>query len=184
MSGKYKFVRLYVTDRPGFLSCGRAYVTNLRNELVLFGDSSDSKHVNLTFVDGRHVPRFLAPFPLPEDMEKIPTHFHVEPLFKGTRVYPYAVTDIYATPHQSEDEVPTVLDRVLLSRKEIMGYVESFTQQSGEYHAKITQAFFGIDARFHSRKQRLDADINAAKAAVVRAHGDAPDLVKMVLAQR
>jgi len=175
MAGKDTSVRLYVVDKPSFLSCGNAYFTDLENEIVLYDNNYGRGKPKLAF--RMQQPYALAPYPLTDELGNAP-------ISKGTKVFPFCMVDTPGGYDPRASEIPTVLDMVVLSMEELKSGLDVFTEKSDYHYAVLNQALRKVRSDYRPFKQRLAAEIQSAKVRATKACGNAPDLVKMVLAQR
>jgi hypothetical protein len=175
MKEKDSPVRIYVIDKPGFLSCGRAYVTNTQNKIIMEDEGYGASKSRLVFRSNHDMPYTLAPYP-------VKNHKGGAPIKKGTRVYPSC--DIDTPSWQWEDGKkdfnPTILDMVVLSQEELQGYVTSYLQQAQNFGARVASDLKKVDEKYGKKKKEIEAKIRAEKAKVKKGH-IAPDLVQLVL---
>lgn len=166
-------VRVYIIDKPSFLSCGRAYVTNADNNIIVHDDNCDNGPLKLMFQKDRDMPYTLAPYPV---------HFHnwKALIRKGTNVYPSCDVDTPGGYSPAKDDIPKILETFLLSQEELKTYVGIVRTQARDYSARLAADLKKVDKKYGARKKKLEAQIRAEKAEARKRH-TAPDLAEMVL---
>jgi len=169
-------IRVYLLDKPSFLSCGRAYITDTRNKILLIDDSHGTDAVlRLKFQVSRDMPYTLAPYPLAD-------HVWDALLMKGTRAYPSCDVDCPGGYDPKSGEIPTVIGTLSIARDGLDRIMKDYAAASSAYRQNIAAALRAVDDRYRKQKEALDRKIKLAKAKARQAN-DAPDLVSMILGE-
>ena len=166
-------VRVYIIDKPSFMSCGRAYVTNTDNNIIVCDDNCGNGPLKLMFQKDRDMPYTLAPYP-------VKYHRWKDLIMKGTKVYPSCDVDTPGGYSPAKDEIPKVLETFLLSQEELKTYTGLIARQARDYSARLAEDLKKVDKKYAAKKKELESKIKAEKAEARKRH-KAPDLAELVL---
>jgi len=171
MAEKVDVVRIYKIDKPDFLSCGRSYITDNKNLIIMYDLNSGRGLMKLVARTNKDMPHTLAPSPV-ED------HNWGVAIKRGVRVYPSCNAD---TPggYLEEGEVPTILDMVVLSQEDFKNYLLVYGAQLKEWSSCVTKDFKKVDVLYQQQKKAIENKIRTAKEEI-RKRYVAPDLCNLV----
>ncbi len=171
MSKEKQEVRVYLVDKPSFLSCGKAYVTNKDNRIIL----CDEGNSRLVFRKSHDVPYCLALYPIKPDNEQIRV---------GRRVYPFRLVDMPADDiPPKKREIPKVLEMILISQRELDELdrgLALYRKQVNDQMAKIQSEYRENTKKYRVQIKRLEAKITEAQSEIRKKH-PMPDLAQLIL---
>ena len=194
--------RIYFLDRPAFLSCGKTYITDAGNRIILLDDNYGHEDtLKLKFNVPSDMPYLLAPYPLRNQKKDADARFlsarkwnGVKPVVldhsrhhdwnavirNGKKVYPSCLVDTSGSDSPEQDEnVPVVLGIKTVSRAELEGFVSAYNGALECYTSDLNSALKGVDVRYRDEKKELERKIKSAKSRVRKKHA-APDLCEIV----
>ena len=170
MSGEHD-VRVYLIDKVGFLSVGKAYVTNSSNSIILDMNARSE----LIFRQKKDMPYTLAPYPIPENYDG--WRSLIEP---GTIVYPSCDVD---TPSMglgaARDFHPTIIEVVTMTRAELDGYVRQQRKKLAQY-CESCEALASQTSVFDERLRAYERAIERRKAQMAESLPPIPGLVSII----
>ena len=167
-----KDVRVYLIDKPNFLSCGTAYITNITNLIIINDQNGQPKYRTPTAP-----PYSLAPFPIPK---RYRAGLHL--LKNGTAVYPSdCMADLPSVGQKEEPDCSVILDHIVMTNKELQGYLESYMHELEEYKKKLPPLLKNDD-----ELRRISSEISAYKIskakreAILKRQIPCPSLVDII----
>lgn len=166
-------VRIYLINKPAFLSCGKAYFTDRDNKILLTEDYKRPTDTPLFKLRTREdIPYTLCPYPLSgcKPGEKISI---------GRNVYPSCDVDPMG-PEPKRDEIPKVIDFGTISINGLEEFIKRYTQLVQSYRGGLNQSLRHIDEMYRLEKRAIEIKIQDAKK-IVRKRYTAPSLVDLIL---
>jgi hypothetical protein len=170
------FYRVYIVNKPAWLSCGRVYVTDLENRIVLSEERMGKSPV-VRHCEGRHaLPYSLSPYPYKE-MNNRPIRVH-------TKVFPSSLVDLPSGEITlSADEIVSVMRVFLVPGQDLMSYISEYNLVSKDQRSKYFEALKPILSERSKSIKKVEDKFKVKKASLEKKHAE-PDLVDLVQAKR